>query len=48
MESNVLVEGNDIIERCATKEGDEVTADGEEDEGNVDVEDESSRTGNGW
>lgn len=46
VESDVLVEWNDIIEGCATKERDEVTADREKDESNVNVEDQSSRTGN--
>lgn len=36
VESNVLVERDGVVERCASEEGDEVAADGEEDEGQVD------------
>jgi hypothetical protein len=28
VESDVLIEGDDIVERCTPEEGDEVTADG--------------------
>lgn len=37
MESNVLVQGNDLVEGCATKEGDEIAADGEKDENDIDM-----------
>ena len=48
VERDVLVEGDKRVQGRAPEERDEVTADGEEDEGNVDVEDESSCTGDGW
>lgn len=37
VESDVLVERNDIVERCAAQEGDEVAADRQQNEGHVDV-----------
>lgn len=47
VERNVLVKGDDLVERCATEEGDKVAADGEEDEDNIDVQDKGSGTGDG-
>lgn len=44
-EDDVLLERNDGVERTATKETDEVAADREEDESDVDVEDESGGAG---
>lgn len=46
MESDVLIEGDNVVERRAPEDGDEVPADGEEDEDHIDVQDERSRTGN--
>lgn len=40
VEGDVLVEGDDVVEWGAPEEGDEVPADGEEDEDDIDVEDE--------
>ena len=48
VERDVLVEGNDLVEGSATEDGDEVSADGEEDEDDVHVEDKRSGTGDGW
>ena len=48
VERDVLVERNERVERGPAEERDEVAANGEQDERNVDVEDESSCTGNGW
>ena len=44
VEGNVLVEGDDVVQRCATEERDEVTANRQEDEDHVDMEDESGST----
>lgn len=40
MEGNVLVERNDVVQRCPAQEGDEVPAYREQDEGDIHVEDE--------
>ena len=45
VESDVLVEGNDVVQGCAAQHGDEVPAYGEQNEGDIDMEDESSSTG---
>ena len=37
MKGEVLVKGNDVVERCATEEGYEVAADGEKDEDNINM-----------
>jgi len=37
MESDILVKGDDLVERCATEEGDKIAADGEEDEDDINV-----------
>lgn len=47
VKGDVLVEGDDIVERGAAEERDEVAADGKEDEDDVDVEDERGGTCNG-
>ena len=47
VKGDVLVERNDMVEGCAAEEGDKVAADGEKDEDDVDMEDESSRTSDG-
>ena len=44
VEGDVLVKRNDFIQGGAANEGDEVAADGEEDEGDVDMETEGSGT----
>ena len=46
MEGDVLVEGDDIVKGGAAEEGNEVAADGEEDECDVDVEDQRGGTRN--
>jgi len=45
VKGDVLVERYDVVERCAAEEGDKITADGEKDEDDVDMEDEGSRAG---
>jgi hypothetical protein len=37
VEGEVLVKGDDLVERSATKEGDKIAADGEEDEGDINM-----------
>lgn len=44
VERDVLIERNERAKRRAAQDGDEVAADGEEDERDIDVEDERSRT----
>ncbi len=44
VERDVLVERNDRVERGLAEQGDEVAANGEQNERNIDVEDESSGT----
>ena len=48
VESDVLVKGDDLVEGCATEEGDKIAADGEEDEDDIDVQYKGSRTGDSW
>ena len=38
MESDILVKGDNLVERCATKEGNRIAADREEDEDDINVE----------
>ncbi len=47
VKGDVLVERDDMIEGCAAEEGDKVAADGEKDEDDVDMKDESSGAGDG-
>lgn len=47
MESDILVEGNDLIEWGATKYRDKVTTYREEDEYHIDVKNQSRHSGNG-
>jgi hypothetical protein len=47
VEGNVLVEGDNIIKGGSTKQGNEVAADGEKDEDNIDVENKGSGTSDG-
>jgi hypothetical protein len=47
VESDILVERYDVVQRCPTEEGDEVAANGEKDEDNIDMKDKGSRTCNG-
>jgi hypothetical protein len=44
MESDVLVERNDVVQWCPTEKGNEVPADGEEDEGDINVQNKGSST----
>lgn len=46
VERDVLVERNVVVERRAAEERDEVAADGQEDERDLDVQDERGTTGN--
>ena len=46
VERDVLVEGNVVVERRAAEERDEVAADGQEDERDLDVQNERGTTGN--
>lgn len=48
VERDVLVERNVVVERRAAEERDEVAADGQEDERNLDVQDEGGTTSNRW
>jgi hypothetical protein len=48
VEGNALVKGDDLVEWCATEEGDKIAADGEEDEDDIDVQNKGSGTGDGW
>lgn len=47
VESDVLVELDNAVERRLAQEGDEGAADGEEDDADVDMEDKGGRTGDG-
>lgn len=46
VESNVLIEGDVVVERGAADKRDEVAADGQQDEDDIDVQDERGRTRN--
>lgn len=48
VEGDVLVEGNDVVQRCPAQHGDEVPAYWEQDEGGIDVKNEGGSTGNDW
>jgi hypothetical protein len=48
VKSDVLVEGNDLIERGAAEHGDEVAADREENKYHIHVKNQSSHTSDGW
>ena len=48
VERDVLVEGDERVEGRAPEERDEVAADGQQDERNIDVEDERSGTRDRW
>ena len=48
VEGDVLVEGNDVVQRGPAQHGDEVPAYREQDEGDVDMENESGSTSDGW
>ena len=48
VERDVLVEGDERVQGRAPEERDEVAADGEKDERDIDVEHERSRTRDGW
>lgn len=48
MEGDVLVEGDEVVERRAADHGDEVAADWEQNEDHIDVKHERSRTGDGY
>lgn len=39
MEGDVLVKGNELVKGCATKERDEIAADGEKDEDDINMQD---------
>ena len=48
MEGDIFVEGNIMVERRATDQGDEVAADGEQDEYDIDMQNESGRACNDY
>jgi len=48
VEGDVLVEGDDVVQGSPTQHGDEVPAYGEQDEGDIDMQNESSSTSDGW
>jgi len=48
VESDVLVEGNDIVQGSPAQHGDEVPAYGEEDEGDIDMKNEGGSTSDSW
>jgi len=47
VEGDVLVEGNDIVQRSAAQHGDKASAHGEQDKGDVDMQNESGSTSDG-
>jgi hypothetical protein len=47
VEGNVLVEWDDVVKGSSAKKGDEVAADGKEDEDDIDMENKGSGTGDG-
>lgn len=47
VKGEVFVERNDMVEGCTAEEGDKVATNGEKNEDDVDMEDESSSTGDG-
>ena len=47
VKGEVFVERNNMVEGCTTEEGDKVAANGEKNEDDVDMEDESSSAGDG-
>ena len=48
VECDILIEGDDLIERRATKHRYKIATDRKEDEYHIHVKNESSRTGDGW
>jgi hypothetical protein len=48
VEGDGLIKGDEIVQRGATKQRYEVTADGQEDENNVDMENQRSCTSDSW
>lgn len=46
VESDILVKGDDVVQRGTSKEGDKVAAHGEEDEDDIDMEYERCSPGN--
>lgn len=48
VEGDVLVERNDVIQGCLTQQGDEVPANREQDEGDVDMKNQGRSPGEGW
>lgn len=48
VEGDVFVERNELVQRCPTKEGDEITTDGQKDEDDIGVKHESGRTSDGY
>ena len=46
VKSDVLVEGNDVVQGCPTQHGDKVPAYGEQNEGDIDMKNEGGSTGN--
>ena len=48
VEGDVFVKRNELVQWGPTKEGDEIATDGQKDEDDIGVENESSRTSNGY
>lgn len=48
VEGDILVEGNDVVQRCPAQHGDEVPAYREQDEGDVDMKNKGGSTSDGW
>lgn len=48
VEGNVLVKGDDVVQCGSAQQGDKVPADGEQDENDIDMQDESSRASDGY
>lgn len=47
VKGDILVEGNDIVKGRAAQEGDEIAADGEEDEYHINMQNKCGATGDG-
>ena len=48
VESDVLIERNDVVQGCPTQHGDEVPAYGKKDEGDIHVKNEGGSPGDDW
>ena len=48
VEGDVFVKRNELVQWCPTKKGDEIATDGQKDENDIGVENESGRTSDGY